>query len=351
MGLKRQHILQDVQVLILDGLSVTSELISEIILDDSFNVRLLSIREVQNLNERKLMQALEYSVRPTRPDGMPRLQGLYIFGKKDVPSPFKPQRLAAPNKQTARIGHARVPDGVTSVQGAQIGAQLNQRSRDALSFSLGAHTYDMDEGLPVVFAKPPMRGWAETMLACKGLVSFDAVLCTGPRHTLKSKEPGTGQLHWYEEHSLHLPAAVAKTGLLGCCSCGLAPEYAARPVNTSSDDVGLLISPPLHSSSLRAARKPLVSGSEGTTCLVARCEDCLRGRYCESCHKWWCEDCYRTLSDQNVRPPPGLGSTAGLPGLKDVAGSEHLKVYMGLCVEDCLVGEMMSGAGSNGMWG
>jgi hypothetical protein len=28
-----------------------------------------------------------------------------------------------------------------------------------------------------------------------------------------------------------------------------------------------------------------------------------------------------------------------------------VKVYSKLCVEHCLVSEMMSGAGSNGMWG
>jgi len=30
---------------------------------------------------------------------------------------------------------------------------------------------------------------------------------------------------------------------------------------------------------------------------------------------------------------------------------EDIKVHMGLCVDNCLVGEMMAGAGSIGMWG
>jgi len=30
---------------------------------------------------------------------------------------------------------------------------------------------------------------------------------------------------------------------------------------------------------------------------------------------------------------------------------ESIKVHMGLCIENCLVGEMMSGAGSLGMGG
>ena len=31
--------------------------------------------------------------------------------------------------------------------------------------------------------------------------------------------------------------------------------------------------------------------------------------------------------------------------------STPVKVFSKLCVEHCLVGEMMSGSGSNGMWG
>jgi hypothetical protein len=30
---------------------------------------------------------------------------------------------------------------------------------------------------------------------------------------------------------------------------------------------------------------------------------------------------------------------------------KNVKVHIDLCVEDCLVAEMMPGAGSNGMWG
>jgi hypothetical protein len=29
---------------------------------------------------------------------------------------------------------------------------------------------------------------------------------------------------------------------------------------------------------------------------------------------------------------------------------ENVKVHMDLCVDNCLVGDMMAGAGSNGMW-
>jgi len=44
---------------------------------------------------------------------------------------------------------------------------------------------------------------------------------------------------------------------------------------------------------------------------------------------------------------------ASLPNGQEsgMVGSAAVKVYSKLCVEHCLVSEMMSGAGSNGMWG
>lgn len=51
--LRRINILQDVQTLVLDGLSVTADLINDILTDPKFQVRILSIRETKNLNERR----------------------------------------------------------------------------------------------------------------------------------------------------------------------------------------------------------------------------------------------------------------------------------------------------------
>jgi hypothetical protein len=81
-NLRRQEIPTDVQTLVLDGLSVTADLVSEIICLDSLNARILPIREVQNLNERKLQQAL-YAIRPSRPSNTPQLEALYFFGPKE----------------------------------------------------------------------------------------------------------------------------------------------------------------------------------------------------------------------------------------------------------------------------
>ena len=83
-SLRRSDILQDVQILSLDGLSVTSELVHDILIDPSYAVRILSLRDVKNLNEHKLRASLKYVCRPSRPKGTPKLKGLYIFGPKDA---------------------------------------------------------------------------------------------------------------------------------------------------------------------------------------------------------------------------------------------------------------------------
>jgi len=67
-------------------------------------------------------------------------------------------------------------------------------------------------------------------------------------------------------------------------------------------------------------------------------------------NKWWCETCYEIPENgqpqrhAEVRDMIDIGDT-------QVPKPESIKVHMGLCVENCLVGEMMSGAGSFGMWG
>ena len=54
---------------------------------------------------------------------------------------------------------------------------------------------------------------------------------------------------------------------------------------------------------------------------------------------FWCERCLPF--EEN-----------GEDGVEYIAsGHEKLKVYLGLCVEKCLVEEMYNGAGSGGMWG
>ncbi|PMD60146.1 uncharacterized protein K444DRAFT_612780 [Hyaloscypha bicolor E] len=335
--LRKRHILQDVQTLILDGLSVTSDLISDIITQDHFNVRILSIREVQNLHPRKLQQALRYSVRPSRPAGTPKLKGLYFFGSKDTTPLPRSDRSISCTDTTPSHGV------LVHSQGAQIGAQWNQKSGDTLAEEM-AHSGDKWYSTGRVLAKSPTTDWDNTILACQGIISFDVVLCHGPRHSLLPSSERSGP--WYQKPRYHLTPRVATHSIGGCFNCGRAPEGMSRFGSSPLERFPMLAPPPLHSSTAKAAKAPfMASGGK----LLLRCIDCLRNRFCESCNKWWCEDCYEI-------PEPGQG--AGSPhqwgnGGPSIGGhpEKHLKVHMGLCVDNCLVAEMMPGAGSNGMWG
>ena len=269
-----------------------------------------------HLNEGKLRRALLYAIRPSRPENTPKLQGLYLFGPKDA---------ALARQQTNHTACSSNKDIVSS-QGAQIGALWNAKSEDALAQDVARNSDKWFGRTGKLYSRPVAPEWAQVLQACHGIISFDAVLCAGPSHSASS-----------EKGYPNLPLRVATHALDGCVGCNKAPEGLARQGHSSFDRMPLLAPPVLHSSTTRAAKTPPRTGCEKR--LLVRCMDCLRTRYCESCHKWWCEDCYE-VRDRIY------------PFIEDMgAESSDVKVHMDLCVENCLVAEMMSGAGSNGMWG
>jgi len=278
-----------VQTLVLDGLSVTAELVHEILSDASFSVRILSMRGARNLNEPKLRQALEYACRPSRPEGMPRLRGLYVLGQEQI-----------------------------------IGTSLS-------ALSDGEAWYDRrGNQFPHRRAEIGVE-WANTLAVCQGIIAFDAVLCSGPRHgnlLPKGILASGGRI----PHP-----AVATRSLDGCVSCGTAPEGCIvwgedarddtqtdtgdrRYSGSNSSDIGrfpLLWPPPLHTTSLKAAMCPAgqplnprmtSSVSKGQARFIPRCLECLRGRHCMSCKRWWCELCYAGAAQ-------GQGSTGAATDL------------------------------------
>ncbi|RDW66527.1 hypothetical protein BP6252_10162 [Coleophoma cylindrospora] len=329
-NLRKRGILKDVHTLILDGLTVPSDLVAEIILDPSFNVRILSIREVQHLNEAKLMQALQYAVRPSRPENTPKLQGLYIFGPKD-PSPvshFRRHINTFPPESTPNSTPASA-NGILSTQRPQLGSQLNQRSGQILWEEIDeVNKWYQRTGRVITRVSD---AWSGTIHACQGVISFDAVLCSGPRHS-------PPVLNSEQEVNSYLPPTIATFSLNGCSGCGTAPEGFSHFGSSPLDSFPLLSPPPLHSSSAKLAKTPSSSVSKSERRLLARCTDCLRQRHCQSCHKWWCESCYQV----------GGGFASSITEAFDSA-EENVKVHMGLCIEHCLVPEMTSG--SNGMSG
>lgn len=343
--LARKDILQHVHTLVLDGLSVPADLVREIVAEDRFSVRILSIREAEHLNERKLQQVLRYAVRPTRPAGTPRLKGLYVFGAKEpgpVTEPVSKKQRSPP----------RTPGGVMTSLGAQIGAEWNQRSSDALSSALARsehHKWYQSAGR--VLHKRPSAEWAETLKACEGIIFFDAVLCRGPRHDIAAAQAENGSPHSY------LAPAVASIALgpSGCQSCHSCPEGPAAFGSSPAHHLPLLSPPPLHSSTVRSAQKPSMHPGNTPPKLIVRCEECLRGRWCERCNKWWDEQCYAGSASHGTANSSTLTAMQQTEALQDMAAEgqtpKDIKVHMGLCTAHCLVEEMMSGAGSAGMWG
>lgn len=276
--------------LILDGLSVTAELVHDIISDASYSVRILSLRGVKNLNEPKLRAVLQMAVRPSRPEGTPKLRGLYIFGAKDPPP---------------------LPAAPAPALDESILTGWNQRSHKTLAAVLHDDAEESqwyDKKGSMISRQVPTE-WASTVLACAGVISFDAVLCRGPRH-LNSPAYGTINIAANSPPAPYVSSnwAVATLSVGGCAGCSSAPEgwtvWGESDNIDAEGDTGrfpLLAPPPLHSSNAKLAccpsgatvsPKAIQTSSKNQRRFVARCLECLHGRYCWSCSKWWCEKCF-----------------------------------------------------------
>ncbi|KAK6389331.1 hypothetical protein LTR65_006911 [Meristemomyces frigidus] len=342
--LYQKRILQYVQTLVLDGLSVPADLVREIVAEDCYSVKVLSIREAKNLNQSKLQQVLRYIVRPTRTEGTPKLKALYVFGDKDAARFVIGQQQRLEGSQ---------PLGVMASEGAQIGAEWNHKSSAALTASLTDEETKWYNATGRAL-KRPQSDWPDTIQCCKGLIAFDAVLCRGPRHDITKVD---------SKNFLQPTIATIALGPDGCETCHGCPEDPAIFGQSLDFTLPLLGPPPSHASTVRAAQLPHIRDADGNyPKLILRCEDCLRGRWCERCNRWWCEDCYeepvsrihlRTeMQNTELREELRQNGWEGVTADGKVGGrGPSVKVYSKLCVEHCLVSEMMSGAGSNGMWG
>ncbi|KAI0509764.1 hypothetical protein F5B22DRAFT_315037 [Xylaria bambusicola] len=324
-SLRRRNILQDVGTLVLDGLSVTSEFLNDILIDPESRVRILSVREVKNLNERKLMQSLRYACRPSRTEGMPRLKALYYFGKKDA----APLLAAPPAAQSA-----------ATPRGANISAGWNQKSQQSLKESIAGDGDDWYGRKGRVINKRIIDGWAETLLDCREVLQFDTVLCTGPRHR---NSPAFGKTPVTPASANGgSPWGVATFAVGGCASCGSAPEGFTVYGSARQQDLPLLSPVPLHSSNVKSATRPApttVNNLNGQHEFVPRCLECIRERYCFSCNQWWCEACYQVPSREEMTLQH-VHIVDEANGLNDheLAAFEQpkVKVRMGYC-HDCVL--------------
>lgn len=324
--LRRQKVLHDVQILVLDGLaSVTNDLLHDIVTSNEYNVRLLSIRKCINVNQVKLQQLLRYICRPERPENTPRLQGLYFFTN--------------PTKDRNGTSSASALTGITLSDGAALGMLPVDKSQP---LSLDRNSWYEPAGKLTDEGYDRRSSWEETLQACKGIIAFDAVLCQH-MHSAMSACLSEYSLEFLEKNKPGIPPiATVALGSDGCTGCGRAPE--GTPVWGESDMYEFpLLSPPPRSGRLIDAIRPPTRRMPDQfiphkshlepQLLIVSCSWCLVNRHCDSCHRWWCADCYD-------------------PKKSNGGQGESIKVLpeQRLCVQHCLVGEMMTYAGSYGMW-
>ncbi|CAF9922443.1 MAG: hypothetical protein GOMPHAMPRED_002553 [Gomphillus americanus] len=331
--LQRKKVLAFIQVLVLDHVSAPAEVLREIICEEHYHVRILSVIGSTNLNTKKLQQTLCYAVRPTRSPGTPKLKGLYFFGVNERPSL---DNLIAP-----------ASNGVTDSPGAQLGAALNRKSHSALQSSgLAAHVnpWYRNSGRVLAQSVAQLNDWAMTLKECQDVIYFDAILCHGPRHDAMSSMVPANTKDF-------LGPRIATIALRGCETCHTIPENAVRSSQAPSSRLPLLSPLPRHSSSIKNAQQPPQTLQSSTDphqhdqLLFARCTDCTFDRWCEGCGKFWCEDHYHIQDLHRTQQPEISGSS------NSNKSTSRLKVHLGLCIEKCLVMELLSGSSSDGMWG
>lgn len=324
--LHRQQILRSINTLVLDGLaSVTNDLLHEIVTSSDYNVRLLSIRRCPNVNQAKLQQLLAYICRPGRPEGTPRLQGLYFFTDPGL-------TLAA-----------KIAAGVTSLDGAQLGALPTAK--------IGiddVENYYTATGRVVQIKSTDAAFWAHTIDSCRGVIWFDAVLCSHMHTEMTDMLSNTTRDQRPDAPTI----ATLALGPAGCTGCGRAPLGAPVWGKSEQEDFPLLWPPPASGRVTDAIRPPVrkVGNKNEPNRLIVSCQWCVDSRHCDSCHKWWCGDCYNpkkgktvpTVEDVHPGQPPRVDTTNN---------NTSIKVHEGFCVEHCLRGELMAGAGEGGMWG
>ncbi|EPS44388.1 hypothetical protein H072_1597 [Dactylellina haptotyla CBS 200.50] len=251
--LEKQYILKNASTLILDGIAVTVDIFSDIILDTSgkYNVKILSVRGVRKLMEHKrsdLARIIRDAVKPGRPKGFPKLQALYIFGPPENTYQFPEQREQ--REELLQYLPQLVADAPLEKWYLPSGKMYHQ---------------------PLVPWTAIQDKWIQVLEAAEGKIQVDGILCRGPDHE-------------------HLPG-LANIGLgFGCMGCGTSPEGPAIYGKSPAHWLPLLSPPPFNSSAREASRPtPLRDGSYPP--LFARCIMCVNSRRCVKCRQWVCENC------------------------------------------------------------
>ena len=340
-SLRPHNVLRYIRTLILDGLVVPAVIVRELLCDEAYNIRILSLRGVGDLGSGKLLQVLRYVMRPSRPEGTPKLKGLYVF----TPALAAAEYTAADLRQR----HLSSLGGVTNSVGAQLGAGAGPASSGALHKQFVQSSWHQSNpwysasGTEVfsITSEAEADQWSSLLEATSGLIAFDAVLCRQKSHIVAPLD-GDSLLRG-EEMRFEAKPALANISLSGCQMCGSCPEGPAYPDQSPEQFLPLLVPPPLHASTVKAAQRLHTNGLPHPP-FIARCRQCLKDRWCERCNAWWCESCYkipgkRALTNLDLGPSPKQGF------------QESVKVHNTLCVSNCLIDQLLTEGGEGGMWG
>ena len=331
-SLRSHNVLKYVRTLILDGLVVPAILVRELLYDETYNIRILSLRGVRGLGSFNLTKILRDFFRPSRPENIPKLKGLYFF----TPVLAAAEYTAADLRQDYSSSSIGITNGVGARLGA--GAGAGAASSGALHKEFIQSSWHQSNpwysgGGKEVFrikSKEEIGQWTTLLEAASGVIAFDAVLCRQNSHRAHVDEEGAGP-------------ALAKISLGGCQMCGSCPEGPAYPGTSPEQHLPLLAPPPLHASTVKAAQRLHTNGLPHPP-FIARCRQCLEDRWCERCNAWWCESCYKIPSK---RAPTNLDlAPSGRQGLQ-----QSVKVHNTLCVGNCLVDQLLTEGGEGGMWG
>ena len=331
--LKRMQLLSSVHTLVLDGLSsVTNDLLNEIITGQEYNIRLLSIRRCLNVNQSRLQLQLLYLCRPSRQEGTPRLQGLYVFTDPGATAP------------------SRGKAGVTATDGAQLGAPPTQK----LVSAMPGDSWYLPFGQIMQQGHKHRTSWEETVAACKGLIWFDTVVCQSMHSSMAKVIYDSPRASDLRSKAAHQPLATIALGADGCDGCGFVPSDAPKWGRDELYEFPLLWPPP-HSGNLIDALRPPRQKDDRPARLVAACSWCMDNRHCESCARWWCASCYDSKNTQSLPSfdefhDAGLDTYLSGSELQPVKPAQNVKVLNGFCIEHCFVAEHQFGGGG-GMWG
>ena len=228
--------------------------------------------------------------------------GIYFWGASETTGPSIRKRALRVNEEDEGIKEASIDGRIAnSTEGDDLEYGCSS-TIDKWYKSYGNMTRIMNSNIDGRWTKNIYQLCNHNTLGLR--LAFDAVLCRGPRHDKTWAETAARGHSSTIERSLCFLSpkiAVIALGPDGCVSCGTSPEGPASYQSSPVAHLPLLAPiPRVHGTSVRDAQRPPPAAYEESNTgeiqrdakLIVRCYDCLEGRWCERCNRWWCENCF-----------------------------------------------------------